>query len=110
MKTVKILLVVALLLLFLVLFIAFSYVGGQTLEAFTMPPQLVWTREFPKPLGNLPEGRIPSCRNTERYECGLLCGYSYDGKKDVSAVVCVPYWFKSTFEMPPPPPTPPSMP
>ena len=87
-----------------------AFMSNTSSQAHSIPPPMTWVREFPKPLGNLPEGRIPSCRNTERYECGLLCGYSYDGKKAVSAVVCVPYWFKSTFEMPPPPPTPPPMP
>ena len=82
----KILLIVAVLLL---LFLAINSVGGHSI-----PPPMTWTREFPKPQGNLPEGRIPSCRNTERYECGLLCGYSYDSKGAVSSVVCVPYWFQ----------------
>ena len=66
----------------------------QVAEQVSLPPPMTWTREFPKPLGNLPEGRILSCRNTERYECGLLCGYSYDSKGAVSSVVCVPYWFQ----------------
>ena len=99
-----------LLLILVALLLVVVLVDGAPSQALTLPPSLSWVREYPKPLGNLPEGRIPSCRNTERYECGLLCGYSYDGKKDVSAVVCVPYWFKSTFEMPPPPPTPLPMP
>ena len=72
-----------------------NYTGtSQASEPFSKGPKMTWVREFPKPLGHLPEGRIPSCRNTERYECGLLCGYTYDGGGDVSTVVCVPYWFK----------------